>query len=180
MNVLWLLSIRFVYVMIRRDTRSAVTLMSGAFVAAIVFLACASFGTMLQNQDQRERDRTGVLTTKPEQAHLAILLRGESIGTTQIPVVWLEPVRSTPLLPPGLDTMLEPGEVAASPAALKLLALHPDLGARYRGPYRQISAATLRQPDELIIMTRPAADRTIRTTPSSYAKGGVERWFQSS
>ncbi len=148
--------------------------------AVLLVLAAASVYLLLEREQARIDARWPILEGPNQPGGLSLRTTGDSWNDEHIVVHWIEPVPGVePVLPPGLDRMLEPGEAAVSPKLDRLARSHPELAARY--PRRVlIGFEGLQNPDELIAYYRPADGRTLGDAPfvmriAAFGDGPPER-----
>ncbi len=132
-----------------------------AAIALLLVLIGTSVVMMVEREAAREAGRTVRLATAPAQTDLLMANLLDSWRGDYYPVVWIEPAgTASPVLPPGMRRVPDPGQAVVSPALARLAARHPDLAARY--PNRVVLGQEgLRGAGELIAFVRPAEGRSL-------------------
>ncbi|XVV08307.1 hypothetical protein ACQP2X_26035 [Actinoplanes sp. CA-131856] len=147
----------------KEQTWRRACLFVAGLIAALTVMSGFAVAAMVQAANGREFDRTAVVAV-PEHASLMVAQRADIWRGKQFPVVYLEPMRSSGVpaaLPPGLDRLPLPGEVAISPELARASAADGSLASRYPLTSARISDEGLSGPGELLAYARPAAGTTL-------------------
>lgn len=98
----------------------------------LLVLAATSAVLMAQREAQREAGRTPLIASEASPTDLTLSVSDDVWRGEQFPVVWIEPAGAGgPVLPPGMERLPEPGQVAVSPALDRIASHEPSLAARY-------------------------------------------------
>lgn len=136
-------------------------------VFALTLLATMSLVRMDHREETRLWNRTGLVAQEPAATDLLMKLGFDRYRDQQFTIIWVEPATSRqPVLPPGLDSLPEPGTFAVSPALATRIAEEPELARRYRS-WHVLQQDGVRSNEELFAYARPASGRTIADDPST-------------
>lgn len=142
-----------------RWRRIAVPIAAALFL--LLVMAGLSIVLLIQRQQERDVNRTGLVAEIGSPTDLLMLPRADEWGGEQFAVVWIEPAGDTaPILPPGMATLPEPGQAALSPALDRLAARTPELASRYPDPL-VLGSEGIRNGGELFAYVRVPADRSL-------------------
>lgn len=138
-----------------------------AGVALFLNLSAIALFTMVRAEHARLAARTGVVSFAPSESDLFVLERDDSWQGEQYVVYWLQPASSgRTVLPPGLTRLPELGEVALSPALVKLRSHESELAHRYPRWFT-IEQDGIVSAEEMIAYARAPDDPGIRSARSA-------------
>jgi hypothetical protein len=105
-------------------------------VAAAIFMLLALAGSSVVSMARREtgrmEQRTALLAVKPSPTDLILRVNDDVWRGEQYLVAWIEPAGGTsPVLPPGIERLPEPGQAVVTPALDRMASRSPALAARY-------------------------------------------------
>jgi hypothetical protein len=135
----------------------------GTLVLTICALFSVAFVSVSQDADENRAARMPVLG-KESDTSLRMSIRGERWQGRQFPFVWVDADSKDVAIPPGLDSLPEPGAVVVSPGAAGS-GLVEGLGLRVddagSGPGGTIGSEGLANASEVLVYARPSLGRDL-------------------
>lgn len=138
-----------------------IALATSITIVIVVLTIGLSITTSLKKEQQRSNDRAvaerlGSAEVTGDDDGIWMLESLDSYENQQYLVKWIEPNSSTnSVLPPGMDSIPEPGEAYVSPYLAVLIANDPLLAARYP-EFQILSDQGIANADELYAWVRPS------------------------
>ncbi len=125
-------------------------------VSAGLVLFAVSFLAAIGHQEDRLNARTAYIADQALPSDLLLVARGSIFsGEGFVPIMWIAPSSaSSPVLPPGMATLPEPGGAVVSPALARAIERDPDLAPRFPH-FSELGSAGIMGRNELIAWVRP-------------------------
>ncbi len=139
-----------------------VAFLTGCFLCTVLLLGGMSIVQLFVREDARDRNRLGTVASTPAPTDLLMQLSFENADGQSIMLLWVEPATSEPpVLPPGLETLPDPGTMIVSPALAQLIERDEALRARFRVA-GVLDASGVPSAGDLFAYVRPGPGRTLR------------------